>query len=631
MEKNSAVKKLKTMIVEAEDIVASEMQSMLEGMGYAVTAIAFSGEEAIEKAGETLPDLVLIDTMLKEGMDSIEVAKRIHNLFDIPSAFLVEPADEEKIQCADITEVFGYIFKPFVERELDSTIKLTLCRHKAEEESKLKAEMLNKSMSGIILSDISGKIIYANDTALKERGYTREEFLRMNVRDLVEHRKTRKYEAILQEVVNKGYFVGEFEVACKGGLFMPVEATLTLVSSGEVDYVISITQDISRRKKMEKERQEIEHKAQVSSRLALVGEMAAGIAHEINNPLTGVIGFAQLLQGRKDLPDDVREKLNIISEGGQRMAGIIVRLLTFARQSKLSKAYVDINGIVRSTLNLMRYDMETSKITVTTRLKAGLPHTMADAGQLKQVFLNIVINARQEMEKAHGGGRLRVKTELVDGSIRISFKDDGPGIAKENLDKVFDPFFTTKEVGEGTGLGLSLSHGIVAEHKGRLYAESKERRGATFVVELPLTAEGRQDRLAEAGTVEKKAAVGGKILVVDDEKMICDYLEQELGKAGHHVDVERDARMALKRLAKDDYDVIMADVKMPGMNGREFYQELQEMGNSLLDKVVFMTGDIIRTETRSFLKRTGLPYITKPFDANQLKEMVTQAVCRSKG
>jgi CheY-like chemotaxis protein len=280
---------------------------------------------------------------------------------------------------------------------------------------------------------------------------------------------------------------------------------------------------------------------------------------------------------------------------------------------------------------LMRYDMETSKITVTTRLKAGLPHTMADAGQLKQVFLNIVINARQEMEKAHGGGRLRVKTELVDGSIRISFKDDGPGIAKENLDKVFDPFFTTKEVGEGTGLGLSLSHGIVAEHKGRLYAESKERRGATFVVELPLTAEGRQDRLAEAGTVEKKAAVGGKILVVDDEKMICDYLEQELGQEGHQIIAQTDAREVLKRLQKESYDLIMMDIKMPVMDGMELYQKIKQLEPSLADKVVFITGDVIGKETYSFLKSTGLTYITKPFDANQLKEMVTRAICRSKG
>jgi len=624
------MKKVKVLIIEAEGIVASKIQSMLEGIGYDVSAIVYSAEEAIKKIKELRPDVVLIDFTLKGHIHSIAVAERIHCLFDIPSVFLATNAAREILQHAELTNVFGHIFTPFIDRELDTNIKLTLHRHKTEVRLKLMGEMLDKSMSGIILSDINDNIIYANETALKKRGYTREDFLLTKVSDLVDSRKKGRYKQILQEVIDKGYFMGEFNIARKDGSLMPVEATLTLVRSGKKDYVISITQDISSRKKIEKEKQDIEYKAQVSSRLALVGEMAAGIAHEINNPLTGVIGFAQILQKREDLPNDVRKKLSIISEGGQRMGEIIGRLLTFARQSKPSITLVDINKTIRSTLSLMRYDMRTSNITVRTKLESGLPCIMADAGQLKQVFLNIVVNAKQEMESSHGGGHLEVRSKLVDNTIQISFKDNGSGIAKKNLEKVFDPFFTTKEVGAGTGLGLSLSHGIIAEHGGRLYVESKEGEGANFVTVLPLTTERSKSGTATDDPVEAADMVIGRILVVDDEKMIRDYLEHMLRECGHHVDVERNARAAVKRLRNEKYDVILADIKMPGMNGREFYQVLQEIGTHLVDRVIFMTGDIIGEESLSFLKNTEVRHITKPFEENSLKVLISEAMSSSR-
>ncbi len=391
---------------------------------------------------------------------------------------------------------------------------------------------------------------------------------------------------------------------------------------GESAYLLSL-RDITERKKMEQQ-------LNIADRLMSVGEMASGIAHEINNPLTAVIGFTYLLGNRKDLPEDVMEQLKIIQDGGERVAGIVKRLLTFARQRKPERSHIDINEIIGNTLALRSYEMATSNIEVVLDLDPELPWTMADTGQLQQVFLNIMVNAEQEMSKANGRGRLEVKTELIDNGIRVSFRDDGTGISKKNMEKLFDPFFTTKEVGAGTGLGLSLSHGIIAEHGGRIYAESEPGQGATFFVELPVLAdESIEEKASNDGGPEDAEAVIGSILVVDDEEAIRKYLATELSESGHRVEVEGDAKKALEKLSEGSYDVIMTDIKMPGMDGMEFYRRVRKMDNSMASRIVFITGDMMGGETPDFIKKTGLQYVTKPFNQGRLQKVIKQMLVRS--
>jgi len=248
------------------------------------------------------------------------------------------------------------------------------------------------------------------------------------------------------------------------------------------------------RKRMEAEKGEIERRAQLASRLASIGELASGAAHEINNPLTGVIGYAQLLLARKDIPKDIRHDVEIINEGAQRVANIVKKLLAFARQTRPEQRYVNINELIRNTLDLQAYALAANNIKVTLQLARDLPMTTADPSQLQQVFLNLIMNAETEMKLAHDKGKLSIKTEHVDNIIRISFKDNGPGIAKEILESIFDPFFTTREVGEGTGLGLSICYGIIKEHGGRIWAESEPGKGATLIIELPVTEDGQRRR-----------------------------------------------------------------------------------------------------------------------------------------
>jgi len=248
---------------------------------------------------------------------------------------------------------------------------------------------------------------------------------------------------------------------------------------GQVVACVEVTRDATERKRMQEQ-------LMLTHRLASLGELVSGVAHELNNPLTSVIGFSQLLMER-EIADDIREDLSLVCSEAQRAAGIVKNLLTFARKHAPTKQLTRINNVVEDVLNLRAYWQRVNNIEVRRQFASDLPEIMADFAQMQQVFLNIIINAEYFMIQAHNRGTLTITTERLGDVIRISFADDGPGIVKENLTRIFDPFFTTKEVGMGTGLGLSICHGIVTGHGGRIYARSQLGEGATFVVELPIS------------------------------------------------------------------------------------------------------------------------------------------------
>ena len=262
------------------------------------------------------------------------------------------------------------------------------------------------------------------------------------------------------------------------GLHLQESASPLFDEKGEITGTVLVARDVTQEKRMEEQ-------LVMTDRLASIGELSSGIAHELNNPLTSVIGFSQLLM-EGDVPDSIKEDLGIVHSEAQRAAAIVKNLLTFARKHAPVKELSNVNAVVEDVLRLRSYEQKVNNIEVENRLSPNLPEIMIDHFQMQQVFLNIMVNAEFAMQEAHHKGKLVVTTEKLDGIIRISFADDGPGISKENLKHIFDPFFTTKEVGKGTGLGLSICHGIVTEHGGQIYATSEKGQGATFIVELPI-------------------------------------------------------------------------------------------------------------------------------------------------
>ena len=376
------------------------------------------------------------------------------------------------------------------------------------------------------------------------------------------------------------------------------------------------------------ETKRIEEQMIMSNKLVSLGELAAGVAHEINNPLTSVMGFAQLVMAREGVPQDIKEDLGKIYQESQRAVKIVQNLLSFARRSPADKSYTDMNEAIEKTLNLRSYKLKVSNITLATKFAADLPLVMADYNQIQQVILNIIINAEQAIAETKGKGKITVTTSRDKGCVRISIADNGPGIAPENITRVFDPFFTTKPVGKGSGLGLSVCHGIVTEHGGKIYVASTAGKGATFTIELPAV-EGATARDGEKVTRKmqrRRRQKTSSILVVDDEPTICSILDRTLSEEGYKVDTATSGKAALTKLSKNGYDLCIADLKMPGMSGAEFFNIVKEKYPALAERMVFITGDIMSPETYEFLVSTGRPYLNKPLDLDYLMEVVAETL-----
>ena len=263
------------------------------------------------------------------------------------------------------------------------------------------------------------------------------------------------------------------------GIYLEVATSPLSAGKGRHLGSVHVARDINERKRMQEQ-------LMLADRLSSIGELASGVAHELNNPLTSVIGFSQLLL-EKELPDEIKEDLSLVNSEAQRAAAVVKNLLTFARKHTPAKQLCQIHNIIEDVLKLRAYEQTVSNITVDRQFAVDLPEITIDYFQMQQVFLNIIVNAEFAMTEAHRNGKITITTQRLDNTVRVSFADNGPGIPKENLSRLFDPFFTTKEVGKGTGLGLSICHGIVSEHGGKIYARSQLGKGATFVVELPVT------------------------------------------------------------------------------------------------------------------------------------------------
>jgi two-component system NtrC family sensor kinase len=364
-----------------------------------------------------------------------------------------------------------------------------------------------------------------------------------------------------------------------------------------------------------------------SEKMSSVGQLVSGVAHELNNPLTGIMGFAQLLLLR-ELDEASRKQVETIYAEAERASKIVSNLLTFARRRKAQKEPANLNTLIERVLELRNYDLRVRNIDVQLALDASLPETMLDTNQIQGVFLNVVLNAEQAM-KDGSDGTLRIETKASGRNVSISFEDSGPGMSAETVRRIFDPFFTTKEAGEGTGLGLTISYGIIEDHGGRIWAESELGRGTRFVIELPVVAGvASAPRQAARERPDAAAVARKRILVVDDEDSIQRLLTGVLEMDGHEVTLARNGREALDRIAGAAFDLIISDIKMPVMGGAELHKRLADDGHALARRFIFITGDTVAPETRKFLQGVENTVLSKPFRLRDVREAVVQALSR---
>ena len=362
-----------------------------------------------------------------------------------------------------------------------------------------------------------------------------------------------------------------------------------------------------------------------AAKMSALGQLVSGVAHELNNPLSVIIGYGQLLLAR-ELPESLRRPVELMVTQGDRMAKIVRNLLFFARQRPPERAAVNLQAVVEQTLSLRINQLTLSGITVDTEFAPGLPEITGDAQQLEQVFLNLLLNAEQAILEVKPIGHIGLRTRVSPAGdfVYVDVIDDGPGVAPEALPRVFEPFFTTKMVGSGTGLGLSVSYGILEEHGGRLSVQS--RRGETiFTVALPVSPSPQTVALPAArGAVPR--GDGRVALVVEDESSVLDLVVTLLEEYGWEVDVASGGRPGLERVATRAFDLIVSDVRMPDGGGQEFYTKVLERAPALARRFIFITGDTANEGAWNFLEKAGVPVIEKPFQRGVFEDAVARVM-----
>jgi two-component system NtrC family sensor kinase len=361
------------------------------------------------------------------------------------------------------------------------------------------------------------------------------------------------------------------------------------------------------------------------------------VAHELNNPLTSVSGYAQLTLRDKSLSEETRQDIEQIRTQADRAGRIVQNLLIFAREHTPERSMVTINEVLRSALSLQAYQLRVDNILVETDLDPNLPPTTADPHQLQQVFLNLITNARHAMIDRGIRGTLTLRSRVMpptteggERMIEVEVADTGVGIPERNLRKIFNPFFTTKPIGQGTGLGLSICFGIVKEHEGQIWAESQVGVGTRVFVALPV----RSQLAAEAEpAVDSAPAIGEpepsyNVLVVDDEEPVLQLISRLLRDLGHRSLATTSGEVALESLSRESFDLVLTDVRMPGLNGFDLAAAIRRHDPDLGERVIFITGDTISPATRNQLEQSGNPHLAKPFSIDQLEATLQQVLRR---
>ena len=401
----------------------------------------------------------------------------------------------------------------------------------------------------------------------------------------------------------------EREVTRTGEVFLQTYSPF-LDWTGNPVGVVQVCKDVTVQRRLQRQ---LSH----SEKMVAMGQLISGVAHELNNPLTAIVGNAQLIILTPGDEIGRRRAEEILTEA-ERAAKIVRNLLAFARPYKAERQRLRLDDLIDEVLSLRSADLNLQGIAVIRSSEGEVPPILADPQQIRQVLFNLFLNAIQALS-GKTGGEILIATS-VDAPRRwvtVTVADNGPGIPADTLSRIFDPFFTTKEVGQGTGLGLAMCYGIVREHGGRIRARNRPEGGACLECDLPVSGDGASAPAA-APTAPKRAK---RILVADDEEAIRRIAGDALRMLGHQVDTAGDGQAALEKLTHDDYDVVLMDMKMPGFEGSQIYEDVIRP-KAIRPRVVIMTGDPASADTRAFLTRTGLRCVEKPFKLEDIWDCV---------
>jgi len=516
-----------------------------------------------------------------------------------------------RVQTSDdeVTGIIGVLVDVTPHLKVEEVLK--------ESEQKLRTLFLN-SLDVIFIADSQGRFLDFNNAAPRLFGYDDIELATMRLEQL--YHNSEDWKRFIEDIRKDGS-VTDYEVVLKkkDGIVVMCVQTISTVLDGEgnVAGYEGIIRDITEKKRLEEQLLQAE-------KLSSLGEILSGVAHELNNPMTSIIGNVDLLF-KKEIPEHIVKKLEVIRKESIRSGKIVQNLLKFARKTGAVSKPTDLNELLKDTVSLRVYNLKVDNITLEMHLDQDLPLIMADPGQIQQVFMNIINNCHDILKKS-GGGNIIITTSSTKKLVTVRIADNGPGMSDSVKKRVFDPFFTTKEPGRGTGLGMSVSYGIITGHGGDLRAESEEGKGVTFVIELPRGELILPDVVEEAPP--QYDGGGRHVLVIDDEESIRTLCGEILKEHNYRVTLVASGSEGIYQLRKHQFYAVVCDVKMPGLGGPEVFDYIVKDVPEMKQKVIFVTGDILGESTQHFLDRTGNRYLFKPMDADELLTYLEEIASR---
>jgi two-component system NtrC family sensor kinase len=489
--------------------------------------------------------------------------------------------------------------------------------------------LLENALDIITILAVDGTIRYESPAVRRILGYEPHELEGRSAFEFMPDEDVQKAVSLLEGLRGASGATAtlEFRFRHKDGSWRILEA----IGKNMLDHpmlagVLINSRDVTERRRIEDELARQRAARIQSDKLADIGTLLAGVAHELNNPLTVVTGYSSIL--RQTLGDGpFRERLDRIATAAERCVRIVRNFLALAREHPLERQLVRPNQIVREAVELLAYPLRVDNVDVRLDLADDFPTLWADPHQLHQVVVNLITNAHHAMHGSTSGRRLTIRTRFkaVDSRVSLEVVDTGPGIPPEILGHIFEPFFTTKPVGQGTGLGLPLCQGIVEGHGGTIRADSKLGEGTVLTIELPVVAAPVGDA-KDLPVAARALPPGSRILVVDDEPDVAGVLSDLLKAEHEQVETASDGRAALERLEQAEYDLILCDVRMPGLDGPGLYKALSLTHPQLLSRFVFLTGDTLNPESREFVQQTGAPCLSKPFDFDEVYRVIGRAL-----
>jgi len=501
-----------------------------------------------------------------------------------------------------------------------------------EEKQKMLSTALDQSAELIIITDSQGKIQYVNPAFEQITGYNCDEVVGKNPRFLKSGKQENEFYKNLWDTISAGnVWKGRLVNKKKDGSFYDEISTISPISNsnGEIVNYLALKRDITNEIKLE-------HQLRQSQKMQTIGTLAGGIAHDFNNILSPLFGYTEMLMQDVQEGSQIQSDLKQIFKAAQRAKDLVHQILTFSRQGESSRKPFYVHHIVKEIIQLLMASLPSS-IQITRKLNSSCGMVLADPTQIHQVIMNLCTNASYAMSEKGGTMEIKLDNVELDAStarnfenlkegtyVRISVSDTGHGMEKGVVDRIFEPFFTTKPVGEGTGLGLSVAHGIVKDHGGAIIVESKPDEGSTFRFYLPIAPNNVQEK-----TIVKKKVLNGNnehILLVDDEESVTDMLESMLERMGYNVTSISDSSQALQIFRKEPqaFDVVISDQTMPGMSGVQLTKELRNISPGI--PIIICTGysDTINREKTIKMGING--FIEKPFLQNDISIVIKQAL-----